>query len=138
MKKIKQTLTISFELRRTPRNKKTNQIITANDTLNRFERAAIVKRLRRLSKAKTLEAMTLNNITEHITDVDIIIKQTRFDNRTRDAMNLAPTFKALIDGMTDADIWEDDNDDIINAITVERSTFEKTDKTINIKMILKF
>lgn len=138
MNRIKQTLTISFELRRTPKNKNTNQIITANDTLNRFERAAIVKRLRRLSKIKTLEAMKSNNITEYITDVDITIQTTAFDKRRRDAMNLAPTFKALIDGMTDAKLWTDDNDDIINSIKIERSKFEKTNKTIKITMNLQF
>lgn len=138
MNRIKQTLTISFELRRTPNNKNTNQIITANDTLNRFERAAIVKRLRGISKAKTLEAMKSNNITEYITDVDITIQTTAFDKRRRDAMNLAPTFKALIDGMTDANLWTDDNDNIINSIKIERSRFEKTNKTIKITMNLYF
>lgn len=36
-------------------------------------------------------------------------------NRRLDTPNLYPTVKALVDGMTEAKIWTDDNDDVIKS-----------------------
>lgn len=42
--------------------------------------------------------------------VDIIVTLSWPDRRRRDAPNMWPTVKALIDGMTDAGVLEDDSD----------------------------
>lgn len=43
------------------------------------------------------------------------------DRRRRDVPNLWPTVKALIDGIVDAGILPDDNDDVVTALTFRRS-----------------
>lgn len=46
------------------------------------------------------------------------------DNRRRDPHNMAPTVKAIIDGLVDADVWPDDND---KWVIVLDPTFVKPD-----------
>jgi len=43
------------------------------------------------------------------------------DRRRRDVPNLWPTIKALVDGIVDAGILPDDNDDVVTALTFRRS-----------------
>jgi crossover junction endodeoxyribonuclease RusA len=45
-------------------------------------------------------------------------------SRRREAINLAPTTKALIDGIVDAGIIPDDNDDVVHQVT-HRSGHDK-------------
>lgn len=43
-------------------------------------------------------------------------------SRRRDASNLAPTVKALLDGIVDAGLLPDDNDKVVRATTYQAST----------------
>lgn len=47
------------------------------------------------------------------------------DNRRRDAHNLLPTVKAAVDGLVDAGVIEDDNDDHLHSLTLTRGEMRK-------------
>ena len=52
--------------------------------------------------------------------------------RRRDPHNLAPTVKAIVDGMVDAHIWPDDSS---KWVTIDDPVFRKGDDAANLEMI---
>lgn len=107
-----------FELqRRTGKNSslaKGNEMISANDRLHPIVKSKITKHLRELAYNMS-EALEEPFSPENPCKVDVVVfAPTR---RRMDAPNWYPTVKALIDGMTDANILTDDNNKIIKKTT---------------------
>lgn len=112
-----------YELRRSTSDgkKKTkslksgNEMISSNDRLDPHTKADLTAHLRELSKNVALA------IYEHPERVmfstenpcHVIVRVCPPTDRRMDAPNWYPTVKALIDGLTDAGVFEDDNDRVI-------------------------
>lgn len=86
-----------------------SELINANDRLHWRVKSGRTKALRWKATAFARDVgKALKPVTErqHVT---ITYGWTK-PRRIRDAGNLQPTSKALVDGLTDAGIWPDDND----------------------------
>lgn len=90
--------TITFELTRA-------DMLTANDRPHYQQRATITRNLRNRAAIQAPAAHIPARDRAHVT-----VTVHWPDHRRRDVLNLAPTVKALIDGMTDAGCWPDDDD----------------------------
>lgn len=100
-----------------------NQIINANDRMNWRVKGFIVQFLRQLGHDKSVDVFYSPNnplfSPENPCIVSILVlAPTR---RRFDAPNLYPTIKPLIDGMTDAGVWSDDNNHVIKSMTFATS-----------------
>lgn len=100
-----------------------NQIINANDRMNWRVKGFIAQFLRQLGHDKSVDvSYSPNNplfSPENPCIVSILVlAPTR---RRFDAPNLYPTIKPLIDGMTDAGVWSDDNNRVIKSMTFSTS-----------------
>lgn len=112
--------TYSFILqRRTGKNKtlsKGNQVLNSNDRMHYIVKSQITEYLRKLS----FQMVSIDNDKEQYNDdnpCDVVITVHPPTKRRIDAPNFYPTIKALIDGMTDAGLWSDDNNHIIKSMT---------------------
>lgn len=112
--------TYSFILqRRTGKNKtlsKGNQVLNSNDRMHYIVKSQITEYLRKLS----FQMVSIDNHKEQYNDdnpCDVVITVHPPTKRRIDAPNFYPTIKALIDGMTDAGLWSDDNNHIIKSMT---------------------
>lgn len=96
-----------------------NEMISANDRLDPHTRAELTAHLRGLSKEIALKTYEHPERTM-FSDVNpchigvIVCPPT---DRRMDAPNWYPTVKALIDGLTDAGVFEDDNNKVIRSMT---------------------
>ena len=100
-----------------------NQIINANDRMNWRIKGLIAQFLRQLGHDKSIDMdYSPDNplfSPENPCVVSILVlAPTR---RRFDAPNLYPTVKPLIDGMTDAGVWSDDNNHVIKSMTFATS-----------------
>lgn len=78
---------------------------TSNQRLHHMERA------RRTKHVRTLAGWAARNLTP-VTGTVHVHAHVSAPKRTRaDVGNTYPTVKAVIDGLTDAGVWADDNDD---------------------------
>lgn len=112
-----------YELNRSTKKKGSlrggNEMISSNDRLNKYVRAELTAHLRKLSTEvafKTYEhpeRTMFSDISPCYIGV-IVCPPTK---RRMDAPNWYPTIKALIDGLTDAGIFEDDNNNVIKSTT---------------------
>lgn len=107
-----------FSLPRNTRQKALNMVINSNDRFHPQIKAKMTKRVRKfaywhtmVTKDKERAAFSPSNPCE--------VTVTVFSpTRSRlDPPNLYPTVKALIDGMTDAGIWTDDNHKVIKMMS---------------------
>jgi len=90
-------------------------LISANDRLNWYEKARRTAWLRTLGRARILAA--------HPWPVTLTVTVTYPPlARRRDASNLAPTVKGLLDGIVDAGLLPDDNDRVVIATTYQASS----------------
>lgn len=93
-------ITFSFEFQRP-------QLVTANDRLHHHAKAKKVKALRQLGRSRAFDA------GHKITNPVILHVRIGWpDARKRDRLNLAPSTKALVDGIA-PHLLGDDNDDRI-------------------------
>lgn len=91
-----------------------NEMLSANDRMNPHVKAAITAHLRQLS---AYQANHQGIYSERVYDEDwpavVVVKVCPPTRRRMDPPNWYPTVKALIDGLTDAGIWTDDNSRVI-------------------------
>lgn len=80
-------------------------LLTANDRLHHHAAAKRTALLRQTAHDTALAQNVGTFDRAHVT-----VTVTWPDRRRRDVLNLAPSIKALIDGMTDAGCWSDDDD----------------------------
>lgn len=105
-----------FWLPRNTKNKKLNMVINSNDRDHNKVTGHMVSRIRKLAayetKAKKDKHMLPFSPKRPCHLTVTVYKPTR---RRLDTPNLYPTVKALVDGMTEAKIWTDDNDNVIKS-----------------------
>lgn len=95
-----------------------NQMISANDRYHFAVKMKLTEFLRSLACQKVASEF---HLTAPVFTPDnpctVIITIHPPTRRRMDPPNWYPTVKALIDGMTDAKLWSDDNHEIIRALT---------------------
>ena len=94
-------------------------LINANDRMHWRERARRTAVLRTLSYHAT-NRQTCNDTTHTRCTLTVTVTYPPLARR-RDASNLAPTVKGLLDGIVDAGLLPDDNDRVIIATTYQAS-----------------
>lgn len=93
-----------------------NEWCTSNDRLHWREKARRVAAIRRRSAVLARQQLTT------VDGPVMVVSCTRYRaGRGLDADAAAPTLKAVIDGMTDAGIWADDDADHVAAICYQAS-----------------
>lgn len=113
---------ICFDLaRKTGKNislRRGNQMISANDRMHYQVKGQITQFLRELAcyecKRTGLAPEAPYSPSRPCTVTVIVRPPTA---RRNDAPNWYPTIKALVDGLTDAGVWTDDNNQVIKAMT---------------------
>jgi len=82
-----------------------SNLLTANERKHRMQVARATKVLRHAAcmQAQTVRATPFER-------AHVIVTVAWPNRRRRDVLNIAPTIKACIDGMTDAGLWDDDDD----------------------------
>lgn len=114
---------ITYELNRSTAKKCSlhggNEMISANDRLNKYTKADLTAHLRKLSKERALTQFDHSERTmfsdKRPCHIGVIVCPPT--NRRMDSPNWYPTVKALIDGLTDAGVFEDDNNKVITSVT---------------------
>lgn len=105
---------LKFELNR-------KQIISANDRLHFQQKGKITRFLRELAHYEGMNVLRdyfgLPYTEDKPCEVRVIVYAPT--KRKYDPPNWSPTTKALLDGLTDADIWTDDNFNIIKRVSFE-------------------
>lgn len=104
-----------FLLPRNTKNIGLNLVINSNDRFHFSQKAKMTAQLKSLAH---YEAITFNGIPfseKKPCNVHVIVYSTT--KSKLDPPNLYPTVKALIDGLTVAGIWTDDNHKIIQLMT---------------------
>lgn len=94
------------------------KFMNANQRLHHHQRANLTRQWRTLGRTagETLQAHT----PTHYTRAHVTYTTTKTTRRRYDPPNLYPTYKALLDGLVDAGIFDDDNSDIITQHTFTR------------------
>lgn len=109
---------IEFILPRNTKQKALNMVINSNDRNDKYVQAKMIKRIRRLAYWETLQHMDRKQAPYSPSNpCEVSITVYKPTKRRLDTPNLYPTVKAIIDGMTEAGVWVDDDDDVIRAIT---------------------
>lgn len=106
--------------RKTGKNKslaKGNQILNSNDRMHYIVKSQITEFLR------TLACQKVGVFKHHVYDTKntctVLVTVYPPTKRRIDPSNLAPTVKALMDGMTDANLWVDDSEDIVALVAYQ-------------------
>lgn len=104
---------------------KGNELINSNDRPHYAVRSTIVKFLRELSHDTFVEDHGGLSDSLPMFDIDrpcrVIISVDAPTRRKMDTPNWYPTIKALLDGLTDANLWSDDDDSIIHELIFKTS-----------------
>lgn len=121
---------LTFEFKR-------KDIINANQPIHHMQKANLVKKLRKTSKYNCLTIPYKNRpfYTEK-NPCNIIIKISPPKKQAYDPPNWSPTGKALIDGLTDAKIWTDDNFNVVKYVTYGHGGFSEKKDTYIFKVIV--
>ena len=85
-----------------------NEWLTANDRLHWAVKSRKTAALRERARIQSLNAMRRGELTACFGRVHVMAGIQYRTSRV-DPANSYPTIKALIDGMTDAGVWEDDS-----------------------------
>ena len=120
-----QPICISFDLCRSTKGSRNlrsgNEMVNANDAMHFKVKGDIVAHLRNMSRQKAEECIEELDMERPIftreNPCHIFIYVCPPSKRRTDAPNWYPTIKPLIDGLTDANVLEDDNDEIITSLT---------------------
>lgn len=123
-------LTVSYVLNRSSGKNsslaKGNEMISSNDRLHHIVKSQITSHLREL--ASETDFLADHYEVPRFTPENkcyIVVVVNPPTNRRMDSPNWYPTVKALIDGLSDAGIFEDDDDSVISSVTFIRG--QKTD-----------
>lgn len=129
-------ITIPFELLRSSSTSK-NEMINANDRQHYHIKGVLTKHLRQLGEIEAYKR--LGKLTTPLFTKDnpcfITVHICPPSTRRTDAPNWYPTVKALIDGMTDANVFADDDDTIVTGLIFlpgQKTTTKKYHVVLNI------
>ena len=107
-----------FSLPRNTKNKALNMVINSNDRQHQTDKAKVTKRIRNFAYWHTLAAKDKKMAAFNSSIPCEVIVTVYSPTKSRlDPPNLYPTVKAIIDGMTDAGIWVDDNHKVIKKLS---------------------
>lgn len=119
---MKEPIILTFELTR-------KQMISANDRLHFKQKAKITRFLRELAKYEGSNTLKdwygLPFSEDKPCNVRVVIFSPTM--RKYDPPNWSPTSKALLDGLTDAEFWTDDNYNIIKEVSFSHGGKSGTD-----------
>ncbi|GAA0057887.1 hypothetical protein GE023_005175 [Streptococcus canis] len=106
-----------FSLPRNTRQKALNLVINSNDRFHPQIKAKMTKRIRAFAYWYTLQEMDKERAKFSPSNPCEVTVTVYSPTKSRlDPPNLYPTVKAIVDGMTDAGIWVDDNHKIIKSM----------------------
>lgn len=130
----------TFELNRSTANGKAlkngNEMISANDRLHPQVKAKLTAHLRELSAKMAKETYKHIDMFSSVHTCHMCINICPPTDRRMDVPNWYPTIKALIDGLTDAGVFDDDNDTVIKSYTFMRGPVTDN-KKYKIELIIK-
>ena len=92
-------------------------MLNANDRPHWTQKAKITAYLRQIGRLKVSEGKYTTYTKKRPCGLVVTIYAPT--KRRMDPPNFYPTVKALVDGMTDAGLWTDDNHEIIKYMTFE-------------------
>lgn len=119
---MNEPIILVFELNR-------KQMLSANDRLHFKQKAKITRFLRELAKYKGNNTLKdwygLPFSKDKPCKVRVVIFPPK--NYSYDPPNWSPTSKALLDGLTDAEFWTDDNYNIIKEVSFSHGGKSGTD-----------
>ena len=111
-------MNFDFTLPRNTKSKALNMVLNSNDRYHQREKSKITKRIRSFAYWETLMNKDKKRASFSPSNpCEVIITVYSPTKSKLDPPNLYPTIKAIIDGMTDAGIWTDDNHKVIKAMT---------------------
>lgn len=124
---------IGFDLsRKTGKNitlRRGNMMISANDRMHYQVKGKITQFLRELSCYECKHTGLVPKMPYSPSRPCTVIVTVRPPTaRRNDAPNWYPTVKALVDGLTDAGVWTDDNNTVIKAMTFIAGEKSGTDR----------
>lgn len=93
------------------------EMLNANDRPHWAQKAKITAYLRQIGRLKAQEGKSIRYSKER--PCGLIVAIYAPSKRRMDPPNFYPTVKALVDGMTDAGLWTDDNHEVIQYMTFE-------------------
>lgn len=98
------------------------QLMTANQRRGHWGgRHKATKTWRQLAGVQAHNAVVRGDIPRNLTGVHLVMTFAWPDQRRRDVANLAPTAKALVDGLVDAKVLVDDSDRHITGPDLRRA-----------------
>ena len=107
-----------FSLLRNTKLKSLNMVINSNDRLHPQVKAKITRHIRNLALYQVTSEMPRKHVPfSHKRPCEVTVTVFSPTKSKLDPPNLYPTVKAIIDGMTDAGIWVDDNYKVIKSMT---------------------
>lgn len=113
----------TFALQRKGGNKSLkqgNEMISSNDRMHYAVEMKINKHLREIGRYVVLSEKGLTEpIYSPDKPCDVLVIVNPPSRRRIDPANFYPTVKPLIDGMTDANMWTDDNAEIVQSVKFE-------------------
>lgn len=111
-------LKFEFSLPRNTKLKALNMVINSNDRLHQTNKAKVTKRIRAFAYWHTTATKDKNQAVFSPTNPCEVTVTVYSPTKSKlDPPNLYPTVKAIIDGMTDAGIWIDDNHKVIKKLS---------------------
>ncbi len=96
--------------------KRKKEMLNANDRPHWAQKAKITAYLRRIAFLKASEGNKYTTRTKNH-PCGLVVTIYAPTKRRMDPPNFYPTVKALVDGMTDAGLWTDDNYEVIKYMT---------------------
>ena len=115
--------------------KKGNQVLNSNDRMHfavKHEISAYLRHLSSQTVSKTHPPFSKGHPCYTAKNPCSVLVTVNPPTHGRfDPANLYPTVKALIDGMTDAGVWEDDNSKVIRLLGFQSGKVNKKQKIYN-------
>lgn len=131
-------LKLSYELNRSSGKKsslsKGNEMLNQNDRLYHMTKAEIASHLRTIALETDFSEFDEIPTFTPESPCYILVVVHPPTNRRMDSPNWYPTVKPLIDGLTDAGIFSDDNDDVITSVTFIPSGTKTSNKKYKIDL----
>ncbi|OFI46735.1 hypothetical protein BG262_02750 [Floricoccus penangensis] len=90
-------------------------IINSNDRMHYQQKAKVTKKLRHMAKLQAYEVSFGRTYEKFSKNKPCGVTLTVYTptKRRSDPDNLQPTLKAIMDGFTEAELWADDNHDVV-------------------------
>lgn len=107
-----------FSLSRNTKLKSLNMVINSNDRLHPQVKAKMTRHIRNLALYQVTSEMPRKHVPfSRKRPCEVTVTVFSPTKSKLDPPNLYPTVKAIVDGMTDAGIWIDDNHKVIKSMT---------------------